>query len=495
MNRFRAILFSFPALVLAATMSAEEPVAIPSAETSITIPASGDAGKPALDEALNRAKADYAERLRIAGDKLNQARETIAREKAPLLTALREADDRVVAAQTETARLEALQESAADTKTKLGREADGYRKGDAFLRTLAQDGLAAYRDGMLPGEKDAFTSRVDALWAATSDHDRPVAEKGAADVAAFLFERVDSTLGGERLPGASLIEGDNHLETGAFALLGPEVFFRADRDGRAGTVRWREGSDHPVTHPVATWTTASSAALFDGKLSEIPADASGGRALRLVEAKGTLWEHINKGGVVSYAILCVGAIAVLIALMKLRDLARFGVNSPAEIERCLQVMVTGNPTEADHAVASLKPACREILAAAARHAGKSRARLEEHLQAVLLAQRLQLERRLPLLAVIATAAPLMGLLGTVTGMVRTFALITVFGTGNAAKLASGISEVLVATELGLMVAIPSLVVHGFLAHRVQKNLGLLERYAVLAMAELQPDPAPEEAAT
>ena len=63
-------------------------------------------------------------------------------------------------------------------------------------------------------------------------------------------------------------------------------------------------------------------------------------------------------------------------------------------------------------------------------------------------------------------------------MVRTFALITVFGTGNAGKLASGISEVLVATELGLIVAIPTLIAHGFLAHRIQRNLSLLERYAL-----------------
>ena len=79
---------------------------------------------------------------------------------------------------------------------------------------------------------------------------------------------------------------------------------------------------------------------------------------------------------------------------------------------------------------------------------------------------------------IATAAPLMGLLGTVVGMVKTFALITVFGTGNAGKLSSGISEVLVATELGLVVAIPTLVAHGFLAHRIQRNLSMLERHAL-----------------
>jgi biopolymer transport protein ExbB len=83
-----------------------------------------------------------------------------------------------------------------------------------------------------------------------------------------------------------------------------------------------------------------------------------------------------------------------------------------------------------------------------------------------------------MLAVIAAAAPLLGLLGTVVGMVKTFTLITVFGTGNAAKLSSGISEALVTTELGLSVAIPALILHGFLSYRTQKNLSLLERYAV-----------------
>ena len=105
-------------------------------------------------------------------------------------------------------------------------------------------------------------------------------------------------------------------------------------------------------------------------------------------------------------------------------------------------------------------------------------RLQHEVRESFRQQRIRFERRLPLLAVIATAAPLMGLLGTVVGMVKTFALITVFGTGNAAKLSSGISEVLVATELGLVVAIPALVAHGFLAHRIQRNLSLLERYAL-----------------
>ena len=101
------------------------------------------------------------------------------------------------------------------------------------------------------------------------------------------------------------------------------------------------------------------------------------------------------------------------------------------------------------------------------------------------------QQRIVLAAMIA-AAPLLGLLGTVTGMVRTFALITVFGTGNAGKLASGISEVLVSTELGLMVAIPTLIAHGFLSHRIQKNLSLLERYALEFVSASQADNTREE---
>jgi biopolymer transport protein ExbB len=148
------------------------------------------------------------------------------------------------------------------------------------------------------------------------------------------------------------------------------------------------------------------------------------------------------------------------------------------VEGFLALVADGSIAKAQQALGSLQTTTRELFTVGMRHIHKPKAILEEHLYAVVLRQRLHYERWLPLLAVIATAAPLMGLLGTVTGLVRTFALITVFGTGNAGKLASGISEVLVATELGLMVAIPTLVAHGFLSHRIQRCLSLLERYAL-----------------
>ena len=94
-----------------------------------------------------------------------------------------------------------------------------------------------------------------------------------------------------------------------------------------------------------------------------------------------------------------------------------------------------------------------------KHFHSKRRVLEELLFEKIVSMRPKLERFLPFIAVTAAAAPLMGLLGTVMGMIKTFKLITVFGTGDAKNLAVGISEALVTTELGLVVAIPTLILH------------------------------------
>jgi len=80
-----------------------------------------------------------------------------------------------------------------------------------------------------------------------------------------------------------------------------------------------------------------------------------------------------------------------------------------------------------------------------------------------------LDRYLALITVFSSIAPLLGLLGTVTGMMVTFDVITIFGTGNARAMAGGISEALITTQTGLLVSIPGLYMSGFLMKRV-KNL-------------------------
>src|SRR5262249_27227319 len=76
------------------------------------------------------------------------------------------------------------------------------------------------------------------------------------------------------------------------------------------------------------------------------------------------------------------------------------------------------------------------------------------------------------------AGPLMGLLGTVMGMIATFKLISSFGSGDPKVLAAGISEALVATATGMMVAIPSLLLHAFLSRKAKGIIGSMEQLAV-----------------
>jgi biopolymer transport protein ExbB len=435
-------------------------------------------GEETVDDALKRATLEYGQRLRLANEELTQTRERIAREKAPLLKAMRDAEDRIIAAQALTTRLETGQEQSAENSRKLGKEADALRKNESYLNTLAHDSLNAYDEGLLPGERQFFSDAVQVHQEQFGDPAKLAGGQKAMDVANFMLERVRQSLGGYTLAGSSLIEGDNTMIRGTFAFAGPETFFRPEQGGVAGTVRVREGIGHPVTYLLREWKPAAAEAFFQGRMGTIYADASAGKSLRLKETKGTVWQHINKGGVVSYAIICVGLLALIMILLKVRDLARMAVDKPDAVQQCLVAVAADDRPAAEQCVRSLKGTTRELLDAGLFHLDESKTLLEDALNAVLLRQRLYYERRLPLLAVIATAAPLMGLLGTVTGMVRTFALITVFGTGNAGKLASGISEVLVSTELGLVVAIPTLIAHGFLSHRIQKNLSLLECYAV-----------------
>lgn len=101
----------------------------------------------------------------------------------------------------------------------------------------------------------------------------------------------------------------------------------------------------------------------------------------------------------------------------------------------------------------------------ARHGGREamEAKLDEHMKFLVP----ELEKSLSTLAILASAAPLVGLLGTVAGMVKTFQVISAFGTGNQALMSDSIAEALMATQNGLLVAFPLMIMHVFLASRAE----------------------------
>jgi biopolymer transport protein ExbB len=133
---------------------------------------------------------------------------------------------------------------------------------------------------------------------------------------------------------------------------------------------------------------------------------------------------------------------------------------------------------------------------AVAHHNVPRDDLEEILHEAILIEIPRLERYLSLLSVGAVVSPLLGLLGTVTGMIHTFSLIEVFGTGDPRLLSGGISEALVTTMAGLAVAIPLVLVHALLSRRVRAVADALERSAIGFLNGLTLRPSsPDSAAT
>jgi len=459
-------------------MIAPMKVALLAGFVSLSLLAAAAPSTETLEDALKRATLDYAERLKKAADELNRTRARVMQEKTPLLQEMRAAEDRIISAESGSSRLTTSHEEAATEKRKLQKEIDALRKSTTYISTLAHEGLSALRDGLAPGETQLVGEKIQALERAMENASSGSTAPAAVDIAEFLLAHVQQSTGGYTASGSATIADGNAVTKGTFAFVGPETYFRSEQGGHAGTVRPRQGAIYPVSYSVEGWTPAEAQALFARQATMIPADSSHGKALRLRQTRGSVLEHVEKGGVVAYLILAIGAVSLLMILQKIRDLSRLAVDSRAAVQPFLSLVTGGMRNEAESSLGTLQASTRELFEEGLRHANEPKAILEERLQAVLLGQRLHFERRLPLLAVIATAAPLMGLLGTVVGMVKTFALITVFGTGNAGKLSSGISEVLVATEIGLAVAIPTLVAHGFLAHRIHKNLAMLERHAL-----------------
>ncbi len=426
---------------------------------------------------LRQAAADYTARIDAATRTLNDTRVRIGEEKIPLLNQQRDVENRILNLRAEVSSLETAEATFANDRARREQEAEAQRLNISFFAGAAAEGLTTLSSSLGNVEVESWQDQVGELRNRLDPAGGVPDVTAAVETAELLFDRVQTLIGGHVREGMAVSDGDHDLVSGKFIFLGPETLFVGD-NGLTGTVRARDEGAAPLVYPLPGWDSDEANALAAGQPSVFPADVSGGKALQLAESQGDWIDHINKGGIVGYAIIGLGFFALLTGIIKFVDLGNLSVDKPAATLPFLESIAASGAAEAQSKLSGLRKTSRELFATGLRHLAKPKEVIEEHLHAYILRERLHHERWLPMLAVIAAASPLLGLLGTVVGMVKTFTLITVFGTGNAAKLSSGISEALVTTELGLTVAIPTLVLHGLLSYRTQKNLSLLERYGV-----------------
>ena len=144
-------------------------------------------------------------------------------------------------------------------------------------------------------------------------------------------------------------------------------------------------------------------------------------------------------------------------------------------------------------MSAIKGPVGEMLSVGVAHLHEPKELVEEVMYEKMLATKLKLNSLLPFVAISASAAPLLGLLGTVTGIMNTFSLMTVFGTGDVKTLSSGISEALITTEYGLIVAIPSLLLHAFLARKARGMQDEMEKASIAMMNQVAKTPLAEAA--
>jgi biopolymer transport protein ExbB len=200
-----------------------------------------------------------------------------------------------------------------------------------------------------------------------------------------------------------------------------------------------------------------------------PSGPSGGNLLKALIDTPSLQEKWHQGGLVGYIISAVGVFAVLLAIWRFIILAGISGKVTSQLK---------SPTEPK----TNNPLGR-ILKISKDNPHLDAESLELKLHEAVLKERPAIEAGLNLLKIIAMVAPLMGLLGTVTGMIVTFQQITIFGAGDPKAMAGGISQALVTTVLGLVVAIPTVLLHTLVNGRAQRVLHVLEEQSAGIIAE------------
>ncbi|MEC8227676.1 MAG: MotA/TolQ/ExbB proton channel family protein [Pseudomonadota bacterium] len=334
-----------------------------------------------------------------------------------------------------------LQQVAGDSKNKfynsmISAEIKGRSE---FLDQLAQD--------MGSSSKLASIEEIERVW---FELQREMTESGK--VTKFTTDVVEA--------GGAKVSKDV-VRVGPFALVADGKYL--EFNGVTGTV------SELIRQPADRYgESAAELQASNGDIVKFGIDPTGGSILGLLVQAPNLQERVEQGGVVGYIILIVGAFGLLLSIERLFTLTfiRAKVNSQlksAEVK-------TNNPLG-------------RVLKVRDEHPNADTEALELHLTEAILAEVPKLGRNLTIIKIISVVAPLMGLLGTVTGMINTFQAITLFGTGDPKLMAGGISTALVTTVLGLVVAIPTTLLYAMLNTRSKNIVYILQEQAAGVIAE------------
>lgn len=252
------------------------------------------------------------------------------------------------------------------------------------------------------------------------------------------------------------------VRVGVFNLVSEGEYLTYDGDTATTSVLPRQ----PAAYTAGAATLQSTDSGF-APLGVDPTGSSGGGYLRALINNPTIAERWHQGKLVGYVITVVGVFGLLIAAWRFIALAAMANKVRAQRKA---------PARDDNPLG-------RVIAVGEKHANDDIETLEVKLGEAIIKERPGIQMGIPLIKIIAMVAPLMGLLGTVTGMIVVFQAITIYGAGDPKAMAGGISSALVTTVLGLIVAIPMLLCHTLLQGRARSIMQVIEEQTAGIVAE------------
>jgi biopolymer transport protein ExbB len=371
-----------------------------------------------------------------------------------MAAAVRERDQLKASADALDAQFKQQNEALAAVKAELSERSGNLGELFGVVRQGAGDTRSQWQDSLL---NSRFPERLKELDALAQSQRIPQVEQ----LEQFWYRlQQDMTASGE-ISGYQAPVVDRHGQTHARQVIsvGPFVALSEQQ-----YLSYQPDSQQLVTverQPDGTGLIADFVGPRDG-LADLWLDPSRGSVLDQLQRKPQLLERVMQGGIVGYVIIVLGVLGILLALVRLiwlQSVQRRVDRQAADLDN----LQTSNPLGRVLSVIGSNPRLEELDT------------LELKLDEAILKETPALERWQGLIKLLAAVAPLLGLLGTVTGMIATFQAITQYGTGDPKLMADGISQALVTTVLGLVAAIPLLFMHSLVAARSKALIQLLEQ--------------------
>jgi biopolymer transport protein ExbB len=403
---------------------------------------------------LDDVRGELTRDVQTAQRELSEAEATVSRERGQLAQGINAAQNHVLDLREQAVAARRLSDEETLTLGQLESRLDAWQEQSRFQSRL----LAGYLDRS--GRRSlADVSEINLR----------------ADLAifvAYLDEQEARLYPGWR--NGRLVLPDGEIGEANLLTLGPVEWFWRDESNQSGLVEREQGMAR-VRMPFGGSTQAGIENLYRSSAGAVTFDPTLSRALLLAEDQETLMQHLIKGGIWVIPILLFALFASVTSVLKSVSLYRLPALTPALAERVESALKDGGHT-LPGLIRQVRGPQAELLRIAL--APQTTEQRDDRIYAALLEQRNRLERWLGAIAMTASVSPLLGLLGTVSGMITTFKAMTLFGAGDASAVSAGISEALITTELGLIVAIPALVAHALMSRKVKSYFAQLENDAV-----------------